>query len=262
MLRVLTIEDGWVGDGLRRGGRGGQRGFVLRVRFGRGSGHRRLHVDVGRCGRLLTRRQTKIERAQGFDSLLREFGLREAGSRRRFVVVGGRVFRVVLLVRCWFVCDGRVSRCRVFSALVLVGCRRRGFSGFCFTRLRFERGSFTGCDLAGFCFASFRFTRRSFARLHFESGSFACSDLASFCFTSRCFTRLHFESGSFTCSDLAGFCFTCGNFTGFRFASFCLTRCSFPGGDFAGFNLTRFCFSRLKLTRRSFLRRGLPRRLF
>ena len=95
MLRVLTVEDGRVDDGLRGGGRGGQGGFGLRVKFGRGSGHRRLDVDVGRRGRLLTRRQTEIERAQGFNSLLRELGLREAGSRRRFIIVGRCVFCVV-----------------------------------------------------------------------------------------------------------------------------------------------------------------------
>jgi len=90
MLLVLVIEDGRVGDWLGRGGRGSQRGFVLRGGFG---GNRRL--DVRRCRRLLTGRQTEIERAQGFDSLLREFRLREAGGWQRFVVVGGRVFSVV-----------------------------------------------------------------------------------------------------------------------------------------------------------------------
>ena len=83
MLLVLVIKDGRVSDRLRRGGRGSPRGFVLRGGFG---GNRRLGFRWRR--RFLAGRQTEIERAQGFDSLLRKFRLREAGSRRRFVVVG------------------------------------------------------------------------------------------------------------------------------------------------------------------------------
>ena len=226
---VLAIEDGRVGDRLGRGGRGGQRGFVLRGGFGRGRNRR---LDVGRCRRLLTRRQAEIERAQGFDSLLREFGLREAGSRRRFVVVGGWVFGVVWMARCWCRC-GRLGRCRVLSAFVLfmlVECARR-----CVHGQRLARAY--GLQLRVLLLRELPFLA---LRLHDGLRGFPRALAAS---RASGFSRAAALALSHVLR-FAGCNFPGGNFARFDFAGFRFTRCSFPCGDFAGCRLSRFSLLR------------------